>query len=180
MLARGREREAAAARHGRCAFTNATDAPQQRVLGDWIASAIAGPDLEHVRFFLGEVCGIPSPTGDDHVLRGVRDDPTKLAPRAQWAFVRLLAVHCARRPLVLVFEDLHWGDLPTVRMVDAALHVLADAPLFVLALARPEVHDIFPKLWGSRSPQVTSLGELGARCQSGSSRISSAIAPTRR
>lgn len=136
---------------------------QQRVLGDWIASAIAGPDLEHVRFFLGEICGIPVPTGDDHVLRGVRDDPAKLAPRAHSAFEQLLAVHCARRPLVLVFEDLHWGDLPTVRMVDAALHVLADAPLFVLALARPEVHDIFPKLWGSRSPQVTSLGELGRK-----------------
>ncbi len=40
---------------------------------------------------------------------------------------------------------------PRVRYIDAALRELPDAPLLVLALARPEVHELFPKLWAERS-----------------------------
>jgi hypothetical protein len=36
-----------------------------------------------------------------------------------------LAGESAARPLVLVFDDLHWGDSPTVQVVHAALRVLA-------------------------------------------------------
>ena len=63
--------------------------------------------------------------------------------------------------MVLVLEDLHWGDLPTVRFIDAALRNLRDRPLFVLALARPEVHELFPRLWAERDVHEIRLGELG-------------------
>src|SRR6202044_240178 len=54
----------------------------------------------------------------------------------------------------------HWGDLPTVRLVDAALRVLRDEPFLVLALARPEVHALFPQLWSERRVQPLPLSEL--------------------
>src|SRR6266700_3254343 len=57
---------------------------------------------------------------------------------------------CAQ-PLVIVLEDLHWGDLPTVKLIDAALRALPDRPWLVLALARPEVHALFPRLWAERA-----------------------------
>ena len=43
---------------------------------------------------------------------------------------------------MLVLEDMHWGDRPTVQLLDAALRDLRDRPLFVLALARPELHEL--------------------------------------
>ncbi|WP_437729620.1 hypothetical protein [Sorangium sp. So ce861] len=47
-----------------------------------------------------------------------------------------------------------------MRLLDAALRALSERPLFVLALARPEVHDVFPGLWSSRRLQELRLREL--------------------
>ena len=38
-----------------------------------------------------------------------------------------LAAECAAHPVLLVLEDLHWGDLGTVSFIDAALRNLRDA-----------------------------------------------------
>jgi len=79
------------------------------------------------------------------------------------AWVDFLGNRCSAAPVLLVLEDLHWGDLPTVRFVDEALRRLKDKPWMVLALARPEVHELFPRLWLSRSVQEIRLGELRAK-----------------
>src|SRR5262249_36460843 len=47
--------------------------------------------------------------------------------------------------------------------IDAALARLCDAPLFVVAFARPEVHDRFPQLWASRDVQHLRLGPLARK-----------------
>src|SRR5262249_43501283 len=59
--------------------------------------------------------------------------------RITQAVLDLLRAECAERPLILVLEDLHWGDALTLRLVEAALHDLGERPLLVLAFARPEV-----------------------------------------
>jgi len=50
-----------------------------------------------------------------------------------------------------------------VKFVDAALRNLRDRPFFVLALARPEVHELFPRLWAERGVQELRLAELTRR-----------------
>jgi tetratricopeptide (TPR) repeat protein len=70
---------------------------------------------------------------------------------------------CRHHPVVLVLEDLQWGDLPTVRFVDRALRNLAEYPFMVLAVGRSEVHDLFPELWADREVQEIRVGELGRR-----------------
>jgi predicted ATPase len=74
-----------------------------------------------------------------------------------------LEAECGDHPVFLVLEDLHWADAPSVAFVDAALRVLAAKPLFVLALARPEVDRRFPNLWSARSPQRIGLPPLSPR-----------------
>src|SRR5262249_46832998 len=64
---------------------------------------------------------------------------------------------------VLVFEDLHWGDAPSVEFVDAALRTLRGRPLLVLALGRPEVDDKFAKLWPDRDLQRVALPGLSVK-----------------
>jgi len=63
----------------------------------------------------------------------------------------------------LILEDLHWGDLPTVRLVDHLLRSLPERPIFVLALARPELSEAFPRLWEGRPVQEIRLRELSRR-----------------
>jgi tetratricopeptide (TPR) repeat protein len=74
-----------------------------------------------------------------------------------------LGAELAARPVVLALEDLHWGDAPTVAFVDDALRTFADRPLFVLALARPEIEDVFPKMWSERGVQPLPLRDLSKK-----------------
>src|SRR5262249_37465649 len=67
------------------------------------------------------------------------------------------------QPIVLVLEDLHWGDLPSVKFIDSALRALHDRPLLVLALARPEVKDLFPDIFAERGVQELRLKELSKK-----------------
>jgi tetratricopeptide (TPR) repeat protein len=110
--------------------------------------------------FLGELVGIPFDDTASESLRAARKDPMLLGDLMRRAFVEWLRVECAARPLLVVLEDLHWGDAPSVQYLDAALQALPEAPLFVLALGRPEVHDTFPGLWSQRHTQELRLHQL--------------------
>ena len=66
--------------------------------------------------------------------------------------------------MLLVLEDLHWGDFGTVRFIDMALRERHGHPWMVLALARPELLDVFPRLWsGRQGVQEIRLRGLGRR-----------------
>jgi hypothetical protein len=68
------------------------------------------------------------------------------------------------QPVLLVLEDLQWGDFGTVRFIDTALRERSKQPWMVLALARPEVYEVFPKLWAERQhTQEIRLKELGRK-----------------
>ncbi len=114
-----------------------------------------------VASFLGELVGTPFP--DDVQLRAARRDPILLGDQMRRAWEDFLRAECAARPIVLVLEDLHWGDLPTVKLVDAALRHLETRPFLVLALGRPEVHQVFPDLWVRRGVEEVHLGRLPRR-----------------
>src|SRR6185369_12867393 len=61
-------------------------------------------------------------------------------------------------------EDLHWGDFGTVQFLDTALRECSGRPWMVLALARPEVFEVFPRLWADRrNVQEIRLRELGRK-----------------
>src|SRR5262249_9251245 len=92
-----------------------------------------------------------------------RQDAALMGDQMLQAWLDFVGAECARVPLLMILDDVHWGDLPSVRFVDAALRTLADHRLMVLALARPEVHDLFPRLWSERDVQEIRLSELTKR-----------------
>ncbi|WP_438022416.1 hypothetical protein [Sorangium sp. So ce233] len=96
-------------------------------------------------------------------LRAARKKPVLMGDRIRLAFEELVRAECQRQPVLLVLEDLHWGDLPTVNLVDAALQHARELPFFVLALARPEVSELFPALWSERHGPRMRLGPLPRR-----------------
>jgi hypothetical protein len=110
---------------------------------------------ERVVDFLGELVGA---TFDDEgrlPLRAARQNAAAMADQIRLAFESIARSWCRESPVILVLEDFHWGDDATVKLLDAALRKLQGEPLFVLALARPEVHERFPGLWRNRD--VTEL-----------------------
>src|SRR5262249_57195265 len=61
-----------------------------------------------------------------------------------------------RRPLVLVFEDLHWADEGLLDFVDYLADWAGEVPLLVVATARPELLARRPG-WGGGKPNALTL-----------------------
>ena len=127
---------------------------RERLL-EWVEAEDAGVIAEFLCELLGAPVEDPSP-----ILRSARSDPRLLADWLRSSFEDWLKVE-AREPLLVVLEDLHWGDLPSVTYLGRVLRS-RNLPLMVLALARPEVHESFPRLWEGRLHEV-SLAGLGRR-----------------
>jgi class 3 adenylate cyclase/tetratricopeptide (TPR) repeat protein len=59
------------------------------------------------------------------------------------------------QPLVLVFEDVHWGEEPLLELIEHLAGFVRSAPLLLLCLARPELLDVRPAWGGGRVRAVT-------------------------
>jgi serine/threonine protein kinase/tetratricopeptide (TPR) repeat protein len=128
-----------------------------------VARVVPQRDVVRVTQFLAETLGVSMPDDDDVQLRAARHDPILMGDQMRRAFEDWLSAECRAQPVVLVFEDLHWGDLPSVKFVDSALRTLNERPMMVLALARPEVKDLFPDLFAERGVSELRLKELSKK-----------------
>ncbi|UJR83892.1 serine/threonine-protein kinase PknK [Sandaracinus amylolyticus] len=54
-------------------------------------------------------------------------------------------------PLVIVLEDLQWADPASLALLEEAPTLFADAPLWIVATARPEIAEAHPELLASAS-----------------------------
>src|SRR3954471_24829448 len=71
--------------------------------------------------------------------------------------VRVFIESVARdRPLLLVFEDIHWADRGLLDLIELLAARLRDLPIMLLALARPELLDS-RSAWGGGLPAYTAL-----------------------
>ncbi|UQA60095.1 serine/threonine-protein kinase [Polyangium aurulentum] len=131
-------------------------------LGPTSAYAMLGDALRRhsgVVQLLDELSGMAPP---DAKAAAPKRPPRAVRAQIEAAFLDWLRAECDRRPVLLVLEDLHGGDAQSVGLVERALCELHDRPLFVLGLARPEVDEVFPRLW-EKHAQRMRLSTLGRR-----------------
>ncbi len=135
-------------------------AVRQQKLAARVARHVSDADRSRVTEFLAELVGAAFP--DDHSLqlRAARLDPMLRGDQMRRACEDWLRAECDAQPVLLILEDLHWGDLPTVKLVDSLLRNLRDKPFMVVATARPEVDALFPKVWEQRGVVELRLAEL--------------------
>jgi class 3 adenylate cyclase/tetratricopeptide (TPR) repeat protein len=72
------------------------------------------------------------------------------------AWRRFLEALAEQRPLVLVFEDLHWADESLLDFVDELVDWVTDVPLLIVATARPELLERRPN-WSGGKLDATML-----------------------
>ncbi|HRI70974.1 MAG TPA: protein kinase [Polyangium sp.] len=113
--------------------------------------------------FLGELVGAPFPDDDSPRLRAARQNRQLMADLISSAYCTITAAVANRRPILIVLEDLHWGDGSSLKIILNLLRDLKELPIVVLGFARPEVHDVFPKLFESRNIEEIRLRPLAKR-----------------
>jgi class 3 adenylate cyclase len=94
-----------------------------------------------------------------HVLAGIGgrgDESSDRRVEAFSAWRRLFEAMADQRPLVLVFEDLHWGDDTLLDFVDHLAEWVSGVPMLIVATARPELLDRRPD-WGGGKRNATTL-----------------------
>jgi len=74
----------------------------------------------------------------------------------QLAFRRLLEARAAKRPQVVVIDDLQWAEPVFVDLVEHVADLSRDVPIFLLCVARTELLDVRPD-WGGGKVNASSL-----------------------
>jgi tetratricopeptide (TPR) repeat protein len=136
---------------------------RRRKLAECVGKHLPAPSSAGVTAFIGEVAGVSFPENAHESLRGARQNPVLMADATRRAFEEWMRAECEANPVLVVLEDMQWGDAGTVGLLDGALRNLRDQPFMVLALARPDLQTVFPNLWAERQVHVIQLPPLSRR-----------------
>jgi DNA-binding SARP family transcriptional activator/class 3 adenylate cyclase len=80
-----------------------------------------------------------------------------LGAEASFTAVRVLFESLAHRaPLVIVFDDIHWGEATFLDLVEHAADWIREAPVLLVCIARPELLELRPS-WGGGKLNATTV-----------------------
>jgi class 3 adenylate cyclase/tetratricopeptide (TPR) repeat protein len=111
-------------------------------------------ELRTLAAALSNVLGIPTTPRGTYAVGDIAQ------AELHWGIRRAAELLALERPTVLVFEDLHWAEPRLVELIEYVVGAAAEAPLFVVWSARPEVlsvHPGFSSAAGSRRIELDVL-----------------------
>ncbi|MFO0574823.1 MAG: protein kinase [Polyangia bacterium] len=148
-------------------------AEQQQRLLTRIGRHLARTDAQRIAVLFGELFGqlaselgeLPLPDAERPSLQRAPKDPWLLSQQLGQALVDFLRAECAVQPVVLLLEDLHNADPLSIKLLERALRELEEQPFFMVALARPEIKELFPSLWSGRVQEIPLRGLSRKACE---------------
>jgi class 3 adenylate cyclase/tetratricopeptide (TPR) repeat protein len=123
------------------------------------ASGLADFDLPEV--VETKVCSVLE--GDEHQelvcrhvsqLMGVAE--ATAGEETFWAIRRFFEASARERPLVLVFDDVHWGEPTFLDLVEDVAERSRGSPILLLCVARPDLLELRPS-WGGRKTNAATV-----------------------
>ena len=128
------------------------------------AGILESDDAQTAREKLAAACSDEWVLSHLYALAGVAGEIDESRDRRTEAFSawrRFFETLAEERPLVLVFEDLHWADDTLLDFVDYLADWVTSVPMLIVATARPELLDRRPD-WGGgkRNAATISIGAL--------------------
>jgi class 3 adenylate cyclase len=88
-------------------------------------------------------------------LLGV-DEGTLGIPETFWAIRKLFENLAAQRPLLVIFDDVHWGEATFLDLLDYLADRIRTQPALFLCLARPELLEVRTG-WMNAKPNATQI-----------------------
>ena len=104
----------------------------ERIVAAVQDAGLADPDAAA---FLAGVASTPLPAPQEQLITAL--EPPVLARRTAAAVLDYLAGEAGRRPVVLVFDDLHWGDALSLALVERVMSVTDTAAVALVLALRP-------------------------------------------
>ena len=86
--------------------------------------------------YLARLRDVPMDSESEGMLKDLL--PQALQSRMHRAFIDLLRAIMNERPLVIVWEDLHWADHSSLSLIETVLPLTEELPLFFIMVFRPE------------------------------------------
>lgn len=74
-----------------------------------------------------------------------------------------IATRCQVGPVLLLVDDFHQADARLIQVLHDLWRTLREAPLMIVAFARPELNDLLPDLWAEGEVREVRLGAMGRR-----------------
>lgn len=136
-------------------------------------------DAARIARHLGAILGHADET--DPKLEAARRDPALLHDLVRTAFIDLLVAEASAGPFLVVLEDLHWADPPSLALFGEALRVLADKPFVLWALGLPALRPrllAWPRDVVQLDIEVLPLGREPAYALASALLVGRADAPT--
>ncbi len=117
-----------------------SDSPTQILpkLEAGVAAILGRPDLETAHL-LAYVLGLDM--ADSAQIGGSLADPRQVRTRAFQLLARLISATAPRSPLLLLLDDIHWADGPSLDFIEYLGEQGEALPLLVLANTRPSLYE---------------------------------------
>jgi class 3 adenylate cyclase len=101
----------------------------------------------------------------DRILRDLTGMTAGVAGSVEetfWALRRFIEVLASDGPVVVIVDDIHWADALLIDLIEHLAEWVQDAPVLVVALARPELRETRPDLvtvggWVSEALRLRGL-----------------------
>jgi DNA-binding SARP family transcriptional activator/tetratricopeptide (TPR) repeat protein len=132
-------------------------------LREVIRQAGSGDDSpERIKDLLAEEADAENVAEQLHRALGSGSQGRTAATEIFWAARRLLEALARDRPVLVVFEDLHWAEPTLLDLVESLALRPGRSPIVVVCIARPELLDQRPA-WAAEADRSVSiqLGPLG-------------------
>jgi len=113
--------------------------------------------------WVAELAGVPWDDAAAPEVAAARADAQWMGDALLAGWEALVGAVTATGPLLLVFDNAHWGDAVSMRFVAQALARHADRPWMALAVGRDALHDALPRLWSGAAAQEVKVGPLPSR-----------------
>lgn len=114
----------------------AADESETRSALQLLTTDLFGQAAANVYPYLGHLLSLPLEGADLEKVR--RLDPQSLQAQYLAVLRQLLQALAARRPLVLVLEDIHWADPSSTELLVRLLPLVSEVPVLFCCLTRPD------------------------------------------